>query len=60
MLVMREYIGYYFLGEMPKKKKYIKKNVALWTFLTQDHMGMEISKRYSYSFDPIWAKLYNK
>ncbi len=29
--------------------------------LTQDYMGLEISKRYSsYSFYPIWAKLYDK
>ncbi len=29
--------------------------------LTQNHMGLEISKRYaSYSFHPIWAKLYDK
>ncbi len=40
------------------------KNI-LWHFeifvKTQDHMGLEISKRYSsYSFDSIWAKLYDK
>ncbi len=29
-------------------------------FLIQNHMGLEITKRYSYSIHPIWAKLYNK
>ena len=28
--------------------------------LTQDHMGVEISKRYSYSLYPMSAKLYYK
>ncbi len=29
--------------------------------LTQNHMGLEISKRYSsYSFHRTWAKLYDK
>ncbi len=26
--------------------------------VAQDHMGLKISKRYSYSFRPISAKLY--
>ncbi len=29
---------------------------TLKCFLTRDHMGLEISKRYSYSFQPTLAK----
>ncbi len=39
-------------GDLPK----ITNFMALW-ILTQEHMGLEISKPYSYSLDPIWAKL---
>ena len=34
-------MGYYFLGDLPKF------NVTLKVLLTQDHVGLEVSKRYS-------------
>ncbi len=41
--------------------QFIKIYDALKLLLTQDHTGLEISKSYSsYTFDPIWAKLYDQ
>ena len=34
------------------------KYVSLTFLVTQEHMGLEISKRYSYNFHPIPAKFY--
>ncbi len=57
MLVMREFRLQLFLAICQNLK-------PLWhveILLTQNHMGLEISKRYSsYNFHPIWAKLYEK
>ncbi len=55
VIIRREYRLLLF-GSLPQ----IKKNYgALNFFLTQDYMGVEISKCYSsYSFDPISVKLY--
>ena len=45
-------------GDLPKLKK---KYGTLKFLVTQNHMGLEISKRYSsVSFHPIRAKLYDK
>ena len=41
--------------------KILKHFMALEIFVTQNHMELEISKCYSsYTFHPIWAKLYDK
>ena len=55
---MRGYRFVTFFGDLPK----FKDIMALSNFCyTQDHMGLETSKRYSsYSFYPIWPKLYHK
>ena len=44
-----------FLADLPKTKNFCG---TLKFLLTQDHRGLEISKRFSYSFHPISTKLY--
>ncbi len=43
------------LGELPKIQQFMILCVFL---LTQGHKGLEISKRYSYSFHPMTAKFH--
>ncbi len=53
---MRKYRLWLFCGNLAKLKTFYG---TLKFLLTQDHMGLEISKRYSsYSFYPISSKLY--
>ncbi len=53
-----------FLAICPPIKFYVTSifefYVTLIFLLTQDHVGLEISKRNFYSFYPIWAKPYDK
>ena len=52
MIVMVEYTGKLLLFWRPAK------NGTLKYLLTQDHMGLQISKRYSYRFHPMSVKRY--
>ncbi len=57
MLVTREFRLELFLAIFQNLEFYGTLNFLL----AQKRMGLEISKRYSsYSFHPIWAKLYDK